>query len=379
MTEKQKDATAISVKKNTPIILLSTLALIIALTAGTESVINYYRLQETKAALNSKALIYNNSISKMQTLVNQLNSQLATTQSQLAQQSQALSQLINNSQANQLQADLNQVLHLYRLADFSLQYQRNTSAALSLLQSAKQIMLAQTNSQLLPLTQAIANDIVALQSTSTINIADLVLQLSALGQQVNELTFTPIVFQPAAETKQNANNKTETSWLHRFKEALKAGWQQLTRFIIIQNHNAPVEPLLTAQQQFLVQENIQLLLTEAQWAVLKGDQTVYQTVLQQVSNQLAKYHLADDSQTQAVIAMVTKLQKTTIQTATFNLSNTENLITTLLQKVNTITAPATSINTSPATSAASPSAPKNSIKTPATPTPAPTSNGEVSI
>ena len=80
-------------------------------------------------------------------------------------------------------------------------------------------------------------------------------------------------------------------------------------------------PLLNAQLEFAIKQNIYLQLSLSQWALMQGDNSVYQTSFQSVSKSISKY-FAFTNDVKPILEKLIALQKTNIQPALPSLDST---------------------------------------------------------
>lgn len=171
---------------------------------------------------------------------------------------------------------LAEVAHLIKLAQLKLTLQKDKLTAIQLLKTADQQIIKIADNQLLPLREAIANDLSELSLIIDTDITGIYLQLNAISLLIPHLEITALEFQPIekaiASAEQQAN---DFKWQDIYQNFLKD-------FVTIKNHSEPVKPLMTADQRGNLNNNIQLAIQQAQIALLQGDEALYQLNIENV-------------------------------------------------------------------------------------------------
>jgi uroporphyrin-III C-methyltransferase len=216
---------------------------------------------------------------------------------------------VDQTRIQQLQATtqsgylLERIKYLVWIAKADLDYLHDLDGALAALGDAEQL-LKQAPPGWEKIRIALAQDKLQLQSIPKLDRSNILIQLEALKNQANTL---PTIL--TIHSEQPAHNEVEntTRWTN-----LKNSIDTLWRLIIIRHTDKPVQPLLPQQQSLYLQQNLALLLQQAQWAVLYGDQTLYLHNLQEVQRNL-KEHFALTSGIEHAIAVLKELETINIQ------------------------------------------------------------------
>lgn len=214
---------------------------------------------------------------------------------------------------------LNEINYLVRLAQYNLIYLHDATNAIVLLQSADQTLAKLNDARLEKVRTAIAHDIATLQAIPRLDLQGILDQINALQTQATQL---PLFVQTLPTPKTPIQSSTPTTWRTAWKKSLET----LQSLIVIRRTEQPVEPILPAAQLAYLQQNLQLILQQAQWAALRGQQTLYVNSLEQAKQWTQHYFANNVSTTQAVIQAITNLQKINIQPTLPDLTTTLNLI-----------------------------------------------------
>lgn len=172
--------------------------------------------------------------------------------------------------------------YLLRLANQRLLTERATRGALGLLQTADAILKDMDDVDLFPIRKAIGQDIAALKLSPKVDRDGLFLRMAGLASQIDKLPTLPkrtpmIERKREIETPVLVENST-------YMDTLK-GWGASTvdymkGFIIIRR-NQPVQALLPPEAQAYIKLNLRFMLERAELAMLREEEVIYKTSLQQ--------------------------------------------------------------------------------------------------
>ncbi len=163
--------------------------------------------------------------------------------------------------------------YLIQIAGRKLWLEKDTSTAMALLDDAQQRLKSLTDPRLLPLRQAIKNDVATLGLIPPLQIESTLMALTALISQVHQLPLLafelptellpPKALEITADTSDWMANLTAN--LSRFSE----------NFIKIKQRQTAVEPLMTAQQQWLAKQSLAFKLQQVYLAAQQQSPELY--------------------------------------------------------------------------------------------------------
>ncbi len=221
-------------------------------------------------------------------------------QDRLTRSMKQISQIGTNKRKDWLLAE---VEYLLRLANQRVLMEKSPVGALALLQSSDQILKETDDVSIYNVRKAIANDIAALEAVPKLDSDGIFLKLAALNEQVSKLNLVSIANKrelPEMLTKVTPEAVTET-----LNQDIKTSWNQamdkLGKLVVIQHRDEPIEPLLSPQQVYFLQQNLHLMIEQAQLSLLQGHQGSYDASLEKASNWVSRYFEAEDSTTQAIL------------------------------------------------------------------------------
>lgn len=304
----------------------------------------FYQMQQQEPIVNS---VQQNLESQQQEITNlQQGLESEREERQGQQQSQAaLNQSINdlelkiNSHARRLRelsttsrSDwlLAEAEYLIRLANQRLITERNTKNATSLLLTADGILRDLDEVDLLPVRQSLANNITSLRSVPMVDREGLYLQLNALSEKlVNLPLMAPKLDEEVPETNELENDPvtdglgdeevtswTEgwaTSWRETLYQSFNSALESTGDLIRVRRRDAPLEPLPSAQEDQQLRHNLAILLEQAQMALLREEQVIYQASLQKAQAWLDGYFELNDSARPLIEQLALLEQKNIVQ------------------------------------------------------------------
>ncbi len=162
--------------------------------------------------------------------------------------------------------------YLVKLAGRKLFLEHDAESATLLMESADQRIAALNDPSLVPLRKSMANDITKLKSVPLIDRDGLVLRLTALQQQVDDLPLANAILPEAKEEKPKQVSQDINDWQANLKTSLQDFSEN---FITFRTRDGNVIPLLSPQQHFYLKENMKAKLETAIKAVYVEQQEIY--------------------------------------------------------------------------------------------------------
>ncbi|MFN7096569.1 MAG: uroporphyrinogen-III C-methyltransferase [Gammaproteobacteria bacterium] len=267
-----------------------------------------------------------------------LNQQVTQSQQQLQQQQKRFKSFINNQTSDNISWQLGEARYLIHLANFSVSFEHNVPVAIELLQTADTRIASLDNPSFLNLRQALANDITTLKGVPEADIPNILLQLNAFGDQIATLPVisTPNAVPEAQPPKHHHHH--QPGW----KRGLEQSWLQLKQIIVVQYHDQPVGQLITPQNRHYLDLHLQMLLSQAEWACLHQQGTLYTDSMQQAVNWVKNYYVESAPQTQALLNGMTQLQTQNISPTIPDISGSLNVINQEINELSNTTGGANS-------------------------------------
>ncbi|EHD1698375.1 uroporphyrinogen-III C-methyltransferase [Vibrio vulnificus] len=166
--------------------------------------------------------------------------------------------------------------YLVKLAGRKLFLEHDVVSATSLMESADQRIAALNDPSLVPLRKAMAKDITDLKTIPLIDRDGLVLRLTALQQQVDQLPLANAILPEEKTVEKQQVSDDINNWQNNLMASLKAFSEN---FITFRTRDGNVIPLLSPEQHFYLKENIKAKIETAIKAVYQEQGEVYTTSL----------------------------------------------------------------------------------------------------
>ena len=280
---------------------------------------------------------------KLDTLRSELNNELgqkhsqmanraATLEQQISAQAEATQDVLDGEAAqqatveqleNQLQGALAQIQeldgrrptdwliaeadYLVRMAGRKMWLEKDLRTAIMLLGNADQRLKSLADPSVLPVRALIAQDIQALQQVNPVSEVSVALALDGLVKQVDKLAI--ITPKEANAFTSDEVSDSASDW----QQNLLNVWRSLVDdFIRVEYRDEPVEPMMTAQQEWLSREQIKLALQQAQAAALAGEQALYQASIERAATIISDDYIQSNSDVSGFQSALSQLKNTDI-------------------------------------------------------------------
>ncbi|MBS3803863.1 MAG: uroporphyrinogen-III C-methyltransferase [Oleiphilaceae bacterium] len=303
-----------------PVWLIALLALLLALALAFWSWTNWQeqqslqetvnRVSQTTERLDGNLTQTNDRLAqRLQTLENRLTEQretIAAHQRQIDHNAREMLEAGSRTRTDWLLAEAE---YLIRIANQRLQIEKDFKGALAALQEADDVLNETDDVGAYPVRQQLARDIMALKSIAGVDRTGLYLQLEAAIEGIQQLTDSALV---GEQRPPLPAGKTDSDGADSAKQFLQRAWHQaketLGDVVVVRRLDEPVKPLLSPEQSGYVQLNLQLMLEEAELALLRQDQTVYERALAKARDTLSHWYDDSNSRVQALQDTLEELQ-----------------------------------------------------------------------
>lgn len=211
--------------------------------------------------------------------------------------------------------------YLLRLANQRLLMERETGSALSLLISADKILVTVAEPGLFDVREQLAREVADLRAVAHLDVEGVFVQLAALGEQVEALALLTPEDNTAETAGEEVANQAEENSEGVFSSAL----ENFSNMIIVRHRDEPLEPLLTPEQHFYIQQNLRLMLEQAQLALLQRNPGVYTNSLKKAERWVDEYFQLN-ANSQALLGTLQELQKVEVDPELPDISNSLGLL-----------------------------------------------------
>lgn len=219
---------------------------------------------------------------RLQALEDKLASQrelIATQQRQIDHTARELLEAGHRTRTDWLLAEAE---YLLRIANQRLLIEKDIRGALSALEAADEVLTESDDVGVYPVRQQLAREILALKGISSVDRTGLYLTLEAAIDSVHQLTDQALISEQApgfvgnAQSEEGPGEGGEPGLLLRAWKKIKSTLMQV---VVVRRLDESVKPLLSPDQSAYARLNLQLMLEEAEMAVLRGNQTLYERSL----------------------------------------------------------------------------------------------------
>lgn len=183
----------------------------------------------------------------------------------------AINKVNNELGRNRAEWVLAETEQLLLIANHRLQLARDISTALSALRAADRHLHNLADPALLPVRKILLQEISQLESLGQPDVPGIALRLGTLANTVAELPLAvDTLFQRAEIQIQQDGNTNDAD-----EPLTRQIWNDLRRLVRIQNNVQVQKPLLPPEQHYFLRQNLRLMLTGAQLALMQNDVDTY--------------------------------------------------------------------------------------------------------
>ncbi len=208
------------------------------------------------------------------------NSQLQNMALRVNAQGKRLVELGSTTRSDWLLAEAE---YLARLARQRLQTERSVKSPLALLESVDLILTQIDDPNILAARAAVAEDITKLRLAADVDREGMYIELQALAANIEALDLVTLVEPEIVVEKPVASaSDSQLSVLDEFLS-------DLSGLIRVKQRKNPIEPMLQQQEEHIVRRNMQMIFEQAQIALLREEQKIYQAALQKAQDYLLRF------------------------------------------------------------------------------------------
>ncbi|MDX1598315.1 MAG: uroporphyrinogen-III C-methyltransferase [Marinobacter sp.] len=256
---------------------------------------------------------------------------LATQQRQIDHNARELLEAGNRTRTDWLLAEAE---YLLRVANQRLLIEKDIRGALAALEAGDDVLKESDDIGVYPVRQQLAKEILALKGIADVDRTGLYLTLEAAIDSVNRLTDDALVnerapgFVTTADAALGDNREGEPGLLSQ-------GWTKvkntLANVVVVRRLDEPVKPLLSPDQSAYARLNLQLMLEEAEMAVLRGHQELYDRALTKAGNAITDWYDNTNPQVAALTQTLGELQARNIDPQLPDISRSLELLKARLE------------------------------------------------
>lgn len=259
---------------------------------------------------------------KSQDLV--LNDHLKELQSQMAKLDGDFRQVSDATLANETWL-LSEAEYLLKTADHRILMKEDVAGAIRIMKSVDLLLkkMPVEDKQLLKVRVALANDIASLQALKDIDVLGTYAQLTALGDQIERLPLVPMEM-PA--TTEDEKKSQQPKILAKINDTFEG-------YLSINRHDKEaIQALLSEESAYALKSSFRLIIEQAQTALLRGDQIMYDNSLSKLRSRVHQYFVADNFKVNMVIKKIDDLLKVKVSNDLPDISGSQQELKRYLSK-----------------------------------------------
>ncbi len=212
---------------------------------------------------------------------------------------------------------LSEIEYLMKMADHRILMKEDVKGAIALLKSAEHVIakMPVADAGLNKVRVAIIKDITSMEVFKNIDVPGTYAQLVALGTLIETLPMVPLESRKAEEMISVEEKK------NTFIDKVNSS---IGEYLTIRRYdNSELEKMLMEDQRNGVRDNVLLSLEQAQTAILRGEQTIYDMSLNKVRTSLFNYFKDDDYRVDMAKVKLAKLMDVKIENQLPNVSGSQ--------------------------------------------------------
>ncbi len=330
MTQSSKDITNKDVKNKNPIkknnLINSAVSPLLVITAissmaaiglglyNTNQSLNLSRDLDTQNIKNRAMTVKilsdfeQNILNKQNILSQQLEQNIKLQQEKISLVNKEILTITKKNRGDDQTWKLQKAAYLISMAQLTLNWDKTTLPAISLLQSADLLVKSLNNPQFIGVRQSINNEVTSLEAVRQIDTTGILAKLGSLSLAIEKLPLKKAIKKQTNNVKNKELDKTQSKW----QQVLDKSLAKLSSVIIIRRHNINFKPLISKQDKQLIIRQLQLSLKQAQWALIHHQQQVYKFNLTQIDSSLNEYFDLNATATKAVMTSIIDLNEQNI-------------------------------------------------------------------
>lgn len=245
--------------------------------------------------------------------------QRETTQ-KLAELSTTLLQMGGASRTEWLLAEAE---YLLRLANQRLNIEKDPAGATAVLKAADKVLVEADDAGLFDIRKKLSEEILAMEMVSQSDSDGLYLKLEAMINGIDNLEQTYFLKENSAKKQHRSNTSMADAAPQGTWDKIKT---ELNKLVNFRRLDAPVEPLLSPEQTYYLKQNLRLMLEQAQLALLKKNEALYQSSLKKSSKWIAQHFQKDEAPVRVIQKTLSELVEQKIDPELPDISGSLNLL-----------------------------------------------------
>ncbi|GHC34567.1 hypothetical protein GCM10008094_29420 [Aidingimonas halophila] len=216
--------------------------------------------------------------------------------------------------------------YLLRLANQRLQLERDAEGAAALLRTADERLREADNPALTPVRREIASELAELESVPKVDRTGLYLSLNA---QQEQLAGLPLKQDVEAQTVEGEDGQGPTGG---WQEQLAHFGAELKDLVTVRRHDQALEALISPEQESYLRQNVRLLIEQAQLALLKEEEALYEASLEKAINLVETYYDTERDGVQSVLDRLASLREEAVRPELPDISGSQQALSSFIER-----------------------------------------------
>jgi uroporphyrin-3 C-methyltransferase len=227
--------------------------------------------------------------------------------------------LLSLSSVNRDEWKLQEAQYLLRLADQRILLEKDSQNALALALSADDVLRDIDQADLVGVRKLLVEEIAVLKLAGVIDREGIYLRLSALSSQIEAIPFIEPLGTQSDILEEEVIPENET-----VKQRITRGFYNLLHklgsYVRVRDHGQTINAVLPPSEQKYLQQNLHLMLEQAQVALLRNEKGIYKESLVKAQNWITQYYNLNEKAS-AVLEELQSLQNEEVAPELTNFSN----------------------------------------------------------
>lgn len=238
--------------------------------------------------------------------------------------------LLSLSSVNRDEWKLQEAQYLLRLADQRILLEKDSQNALALALSADDVLRDIDQADLVGVRKLLVEEIAVLKLAGVIDREGIYLRLSALSNQIDAIPFIePLGTQD--EVLEEDTIPTDETFKQKLTRHFYTLLHKLGSYVRVRDHGKTINAVLPPSEQKYLQQNLRLMLEQAQVALLRNEESIYQESLVKAQNWINQYYSLNEKAA-AVLEELQALQREEISPELTNFSNSTSALSDYIAK-----------------------------------------------
>lgn len=279
-------------------------------------------ITEKMARMKTEQQQFQEQVQQQQDTTGDLSKQLSISNQQMLQ---SIEVLFKQKGRERIGWVLEEVEYLLLIANHSLQLQGDVPIAIAALEAADSRLLDTGDPGTIAARTQIGEEIQTLKALQQADVVGIAARLSSVIKMLPEL---PIKY-TQINTKEKIAALIEKKASHDAKnlqQASKDFLHELRSLVVLRKMNETPKPLMSPDEKFFLQQNMQLKLETARAALLAGKQTIFSQTLNEAALWLERFFDVEVTQAAQILEELKSLEKMNISTKLPDISASINVL-----------------------------------------------------